>query len=70
MDNNTFQLQTRFSYWIVLFESQFGDLLGFWEAMGDISSSAKLIEINNLLLEIIKKSGAEAIVPKTEPVIG
>lgn len=62
IDNVTFQYQTRFDYWIRLFEAQHGDILVFWEALGDTPDSQKLIAINGLITNIIK-----AIVP--EPVV-
>lgn len=58
IDPNTFQLQTRFNYWVDMFEAKYGDIVGFWDALKG-SDSAKLILINNLLNDIIEK----AIVP-------
>jgi hypothetical protein len=59
MTDVTFQYQTRFTFWINAFEAEFGDILLFWESMGDDSDSEKLIQINNLIVNIIEK----AIVP-------
>lgn len=47
-----FELQTRFSYWISMFEAHYGDLVAFWEAI-DQPEAQKLIEINNLLNNLI-----------------
>jgi len=58
VDWNTKQLQTRFNYWITLFEAEFGDIVVFWNGM-DSSNSEKLIIINNLLLEIINQAVPE-----------
>jgi len=52
-----FQYYTRFTYWIGVFEATFGDLLEFWEGMGEQSDSAKLIFINNLITDLITKAG-------------
>ena len=50
----TFQYQTRFNYWIGLFEAEFGDILTFWNLLGDLSEAEKVKIINNLILTIIK----------------
>lgn len=49
----TFQLQTRFNYWIGLFESQYGDILSFWNENGG-TDNEKIVLINNLITIIIK----------------
>ena len=46
-------LQTRFSYFISIFESTYGDLVEFWESI-DQSQNEKLIFFKNLLNQIIK----------------
>lgn len=61
IDQVTFEYQTRFNYWIGLFESQFGDILVFFQTI-EGTDSEKLVLINNLILQIIN----EAIVPVTE----
>lgn len=66
VDSTNFQYQTRFNYWIGIFEAEFGDILLFWESMGDDSNSTKLLVINNIIVDIINK----AIVPIVEPVEG
>lgn len=55
VDFPTKQLQTRFNYWINMFESEFGDIVVFWNNL-EISKSEKLILINNLLLTIINRA--------------
>ena len=53
VDSTTFQLQTRFTYWITLFEAQYGSIVTFWE--GSIMSEAsKIILINKLLSNLIQ----------------
>lgn len=65
VDAITFQLQTRFNYWLNLFEAQYGDVVVFWEALGDIPDSQKLTLINSLLTSIVKENTQqEAIVPQ------
>lgn len=59
VDSVTFQYQTRFNYWIGYFEADYGDIVEFWNDLGEISNSQKLIIINNLIIEIIN----QAIVP-------
>lgn len=49
----TFQYQTRFNYWIDLFEANYGDILYFWESM-EAADSAKITLINNLITDLIK----------------
>ncbi len=53
VDAVNFQYQTRFNYWIGVFEAEFGDILLFWESMGDDPNSTKLIVINNIITNII-----------------
>jgi hypothetical protein len=53
MDETTFKLQTRFSYWIQMFEAEFGDLLLFFEGLGDWSKSRRIDYINKILISKI-----------------
>ena len=53
MDTILFEYQTRFNYWIGLFEAQYGDILVFWNAL-EMTESEKLIIINGLIVDIIK----------------
>lgn len=59
VDQVTFQYQTRFNYWIEIFEANFGDIVMFFEDL-EGSDSEKLVLIDNLIKEIINK----AIVPQ------
>lgn len=69
VDPTTFQLQSRFNYWITAFEAQFGDIVTFWESLGDIKNSEKLILINNLLLIIIDKDDDNKQLSESEQII-
>lgn len=53
VDRITFQLQTRFNYWISLFEAEYGDLVYFWEST-EGSQSEKILMMNNLLSGLIE----------------
>jgi len=60
VDNNqvgeiTFQYQTRFNYWINLFEAQYGDILTFWKTSNG-SENQKVYLINKLILIIIREN--------------
>lgn len=55
---NTMQLQTRFSYWIDMFEANYGDITYFWNS-SVASDSEKLILINRLLADLITKNYEE-----------
>lgn len=53
IDPVTFQYQSRFNYWIGIFEAQFGDILIFWNnAKG--TDAEKLVLLNNLIINIIE----------------
>lgn len=58
----TFQYQTRFNYWIGMFESRFGDILSFWETI-DAENSEKIILINNLIVEIVTTETEKVVIP-------
>ena len=51
-----FQLQTRFNYWINLFEVYYGDIVVFCDGMESAEENQKLIRINNLLRDLIQKN--------------
>lgn len=55
-------LQTRFNYWIDLFEAQYGDVLTFWQSLEE-SDSSKIILITNLLNQLINESNAISTPP-------
>ena len=52
---NTFQLQTRFNYWIDMFEANYGDITYFWNT-SLASDAEKLILINRLLNDLINSN--------------
>jgi hypothetical protein len=54
VDPLVFELQTRFDYWITMFEATYGEIQMFWEGLGEIKESEKLILINNLIKQIIQ----------------
>ena len=53
VDEIIMEFQTRFSYWISMFESFYGNIAVFWEGM-DATDSEKLITLNNLIVSLIK----------------
>jgi len=69
VDPVTFEYQTRFNYWVGVFESTFQiDILTFLDAI-DGGDNEKLVLINNLIIDIITKdiAGRPEIKP-TEPI--
>ncbi len=63
VDNTTFQYQTRFDYWIGIFQANFGDILEFFNML-EGTEAEKLMAINNLIIETIKNNTTEP-----EPII-
>lgn len=59
VDDTTFNLQTRFSYYISMFESRYGDMVYFWELM-DGTNAEKLRIINDLLKQLITEDYEQA----------
>jgi hypothetical protein len=73
VDNNavgeiTFQYYTRFTHWIDIFEATHDDIYQFWLMLDNdgASDSAKLVEINNLIIQIIKSNYEQAKEPIAE----
>jgi hypothetical protein len=56
LDAVTFSYQVQFNHWISTFESKFGDIWLFFEALGDLISSEKILIINNLIINLIPKT--------------
>ena len=56
----TFQYQTRFNYWVQLFEAQFGDIVVFFNAIESETQAVKFTLINNLILNLIKDDNASS----------
>jgi hypothetical protein len=44
-----FEYQSRFSYWIAKFESTYGNIVIFYDNLGDAKESEKIIAIDNLI---------------------
>lgn len=55
VDDTTFSYQTRFSYWIAMFESTFGNIVSFWEST-KAPESERIISINNLIISLINSN--------------
>lgn len=55
VSSEVFQLQTRFDYWVCLFESTYGDIATFWNSF-EVSESEKIVLINNLLNNLITQN--------------
>jgi hypothetical protein len=53
VNDETKKLQLQFNYWISMFESNYGDILNFYNNF-DATKSEKLIVINNLLNNLIQ----------------
>ena len=66
VDWPTKQLQTRFNYWISVFESQFGDIVVFWDSL-ESTAAEKLIVINNILRSIINQVAPEQTQVQDQP---
>lgn len=58
VDDTTFALQTRFNYWIAMFESMYGNIETFWN-MIEASESEKITEINILINNLISKQNGK-----------
>ncbi len=55
VSNEVFIFQTQFNYWIGKFESQYGDIVIFWDNLGESKESEKIIYINDLIINLISK---------------
>lgn len=66
MDYITFEYQTRFMYWITMFEANYGEITMFWNEMMDIKESEKLLLINNLIKQIIVAEVPKPVEPAPE----
>ncbi len=49
IDSITFEFYTRFEYWISLFEAEYGQIEEFYEGLGEMKDSEKIVRINNLI---------------------
>ncbi len=60
VDDTTFELQTRFSYWIARFEAFFGNVTPFWNGLNN-EEAEKIIIMNDLITNLIQtQNGKEA----------
>lgn len=66
VDEVTFQYQTRFDYWLCLFESKYGDILLFWEGLGETPANEKIALTNNLIIGIINTERDSAVLTDEE----
>ena len=68
VDSVTFELQTRFTYWISVFEAKYGDIVYFWdETVGTNSEKLKLI--TSLLSMIITEESNKKGLSESEKTI-
>ncbi len=68
VDKITFQLQTRFNYWISVFEAQYGDIVLVWKNT-NATDSEKLVMLNNFLYGIIKDHITNIVVSDDEKLV-
>ena len=54
INSTIFEYQTRFNYWVAMFEAQYGNILEFYNSF-EVDESQRIILINNLITQIIKK---------------
>lgn len=55
VEAEVFEMQTRFTYWIALFEAEYGNIVDFWYSTNG-AESGKIKFINELILSIIKSN--------------
>lgn len=53
VDENTFELQNRFYYYVNLFEAEYGNIVDFWNGIPS-NDSGKIVFLNNLLIKLIE----------------
>jgi hypothetical protein len=58
VSDTIFEFQTRFNYWIAIFEASYGNIAFFWNDMNS-NESEKIITLNNLIFNLIQ-NGKEA----------
>lgn len=63
MNPELFEMQTRFDFWISMFEAEYGQIEVFYESLGDdMKESVKIVLITNLIKNIIKNEQQAIIV--------
>jgi hypothetical protein len=55
VENTIFEYQTRFNYWIGMFEAKYGDIMVFYNNL-ESEKSERIILINSLITQIIKQN--------------
>lgn len=69
VDDDIFEFQTRFMYWITKFESTYGNICTFWyDTEG--SESEKIILLNNLIFNLIETQNGKEASSETEGLQG
>ena len=56
ISNLNFEYQSRFSYWIAKFESTYGNIVIFYDNLGEAKESEKIISIDNLINILINSN--------------
>ena len=56
VSDEIFVFQTQFSYWIAKFESFYGNIVIFWDSLGEAKESEKIVYINDLIINLILKT--------------
>ena len=56
VSDEIFVFQTQFSYWIAKFESFYGNIVIFWDNLGEAKESEKIVYINDLIINLILKT--------------
>ena len=56
VSDEIFIFQTQFSYWIAKFESFYGNIVIFWDNLGEAKESEKIVVIRNLIIDLIIKN--------------
>lgn len=50
-----FEFQTRFNYWVAMFEAYYGDIVTFWNSLGE-NESNRIVLLNDLMYSLINTS--------------
>lgn len=58
IDDTTYKLQTRFNYWISEFESEYGDIVTFYNSMENATNAQRYLAINNLITQKINNENS------------
>ena len=69
IDPLIFEFQTRFSYWIAMFESLYGNICTFWNET-KANESEKIVLLNNLIFNLITTTNGKEASSETPGVSG